>query len=279
MYNSLVKMKKLKIWLTLFLLVVWTNGLLAQSQPFVYELKKRDFFILPLSFGMWVLGGSVSAKNSSITLDEIALLDRNDINRFDRCATYNWSLEWSDRSDLFRDGVVWPAVLLLSIPPLFHTNFTHTLTVATMFAESYFLLKGITAITKTTVARKRPFVYNMDYSIEERLAQSSNSVYLSFFSGHTATAFWAATFLSKVMNDIHGNSVWTKLLWGTSLSLAALTGYARVKAGMHYPSDVIVGAVLGFAIGYLIPALHKKKNGDLLSLLISPHRIGFSMKF
>ena len=272
-------MKTKKAWLALVILIVLSNGLFAQVRPFPYELTKRDFWILPSSIGVSVLGDSLSENYDLITLEEIRALDRSDVSGFDRCATYNWSPEWSERSDLYRDCVVWPTLLMLSIPPLFHARLSETLTVATMFVESYFFLKGITYITKSTVGRKRPFVYNADLSVEERYALGSESVFFSFYSGHTAAAFCAATFLSKVMNDIHGNSVWTRLLWGSSLTLAALTGYARVKAGMHFPTDVIVGAAVGFAIGYLVPTLHKKKNGDLLSLLISPHRIGFSMKF
>lgn len=65
----------------------------------------------------------------------------------------------------------------------------------------------------------------------------------------------------------------------TSLTLAAMTGYARVKAGKHYPTDVIAAAAVGFAIGYLIPTLHKKKKGDQVSLVLLPDRIGLSLQF
>jgi membrane-associated phospholipid phosphatase len=81
------------------------------------------------------------------------------------------------------------------------------------------------------------------------------------------------------MTDIHGDSIWTKLLWGSSLTAAAMTGYARVKAGKHYPTDIIASAVVGFAIGYLIPTLHKKKKNDRVSLIISPNRIGICLQF
>ena len=41
------------------------------------------------------------------------------------------------------------------------------------------------------------------------------------------------------------------------MSVAALTAYARVAAGRHFPSDVIVGAVVGAAIGHLVPRSHR----------------------
>jgi hypothetical protein len=73
------------------------------------------------------------------------------------------------------------------------------------------------------------------------------------------------------MTDIHGDSMWTKLLWGTSMTIAAMTDYARIKAGKHYPSDIIASAVVGIAIGYMIPNLDKKKKNDRVSLVISPN--------
>jgi len=247
-------------WIVLLIFILMANGLFAQERSFPYELKKRDLLLLPLGIGMTVFGSSLCDNHRSITLEEIRLLDRMDVNGFDRSATYNWSPEWGDRSDRYRDILVYSSIFLLSVPPLFHAKLTETGTVAVMFLESTLFLSGLTYITKATVGRRRPYVYNTLLSVEERHAMGGNDAYFSFFSGHTAAAFTAATFLSKVMTDIHGDSIWTKLLWGSSLTVAAMTGYARIKAGKHYPSDVIAGAVVGFAIGYLIPTLHKKKR-------------------
>jgi membrane-associated phospholipid phosphatase len=268
-----------KAWIVLLILVLAANGLFAQDRSFPYEFKKRDFYLLPLGIGMTVLGSSLCDNHPSITLEEIRLLDRMEVNGFDRSATYNWSPEWGDRSDLYRDILAYSSILLLSVPPLFHAKLAETGTVALMFAESIFFLSGFTYITKATVGRRRPYVYNTDLSVEERYSMGGNDAYFSFFSGHTAAAFTAATFLSKVISDIHGDSIWTKLLWGSSLTVAALTGYARVKAGKHYPTDVIAGAVVGFAIGYLVPTLHKKKKKNHVSLVISHNRIGLSLQF
>ena len=41
--------------------------------------------------------------------------------------------------------------------------------------------------------------------------------------------------------------------------IPAITGYLRVKAGKHYPTDTIAGYLLGATAGILIPQLHKKK--------------------
>jgi undecaprenyl-diphosphatase len=61
-------------------------------------------------------------------------------------------------------------------------------------------------------------------------------------SGHTAAAFAFATGVSDV------------LPWeGAALHvLAAAVGYSRVHTGVHYPSDVIVGALAGTIISHLV---------------------------
>ena len=271
-------MKLKRACVALFIFALLSNRLFAQDRPFPYELNNKDLLLLPLGLGMTLFGESLCDNYRTITYEEIASLDRNDVNAFDRSATYNWSPQWDGRSDRFRDVMVYSSLFLLAVPPLFHAKLSEVGIVATMFIESSLFLTGFTYLTKATVGRKRPYVYNTDLSIEERYAMGGNDAYFSFYSGHTAAAFAVATFLSKVMTDIHGDSIWTKLLWGSSLTVAAMTGYARVKAGKHFPTDVIASAVVGFAIGYLVPTLHKKKKNDRVSLIISPDRIGISLK-
>lgn len=268
-----------KSLLTAITLLFLANGLVAKNRTFPYELKNRDYLIFSLRIGTAALGGSLKEDYRSITMEELMRLDRKDVMGFDRRATYNWSPHWSDLSDTFQDFVVIPCLFMVSIPPIFHAKLTETVTVATMLMESYLFLYGFTYLSKAAVGWKRPFVYNAALSVEERKAMARDDVFFSFFSGHAAGAFCAATFLSKVMSDIHGNSVWTYLLWGSNLSFAALTAYARVKAGKHYPTDVIAGAAVGFAIGYVVPMLHKKDRGNHVEIAISSNRISLCLKF
>jgi undecaprenyl-diphosphatase len=64
----------------------------------------------------------------------------------------------------------------------------------------------------------------------------------SWPSGHTAAAFAFATGVSDV------------LPWdGAGLHLlAAAVGYSRVHTGVHYPGDVILGALIGAAISHVV---------------------------
>ena len=82
-----------------------------------------------------------------------------------------------------------------------------------------------------------------------------------------------------VFTDVHGSSNWSHVVWGSTLTLATLTGIARVKAGVHYPTDVIAGAIAGSAIGYLVPRLHRKGGEGRLGVVVSPTRMGLRLRF
>lgn len=64
----------------------------------------------------------------------------------------------------------------------------------------------------------------------------------SFPSGHTATAFAFATGVGRVLPQaavpLH--------------AVAALVGYSRVHTGVHYPGDVVAGAVSGTIVAQLV---------------------------
>ena len=63
----------------------------------------------------------------------------------------------------------------------------------------------------------------------------------SFPSGHTQTAFGAATYLSCLYPAASP----------IFLGLAALTGLSRIALGVHYPSDVLAGALFGIVFSLL----------------------------
>lgn len=66
--------------------------------------------------------------------------------------------------------------------------------------------------------------------------------YTAFPSGHTTAAFAIASLMQKVYKD----KVWVGVL---SYGLATGVGLSRVYDNVHWPSDVLIGAALGYAIG------------------------------
>ncbi len=66
----------------------------------------------------------------------------------------------------------------------------------------------------------------------------------SFPSGHASTAFAAAAALA-----VFGRSPWLRAALFATASAIALS---RVWLGVHYPSDVVAGAIIGALVGWAI---------------------------
>lgn len=104
-------------------------------------------------------------------------------------------------------------------------------------------------ILKNLFARERPFILNPD--MVENIIISLPSGY-SFPSGHTRSSFEAA-FAIFLCNK----------KWGIpALILAALIGFSRNYLYVHYPTDVIAGAILGIVIGFASYFIYQKLIKD-----------------
>jgi len=104
---------------------------------------------------------------------------------------------------------------------------------------------------KVLVRRRRPILYTSDAAAAAGVRASQ----MSMPSGHTALAFAAATSYLVLsarehLPDRRRNAV---LLYAGAVGVGAL----RVAAGKHFPTDVIAGAALGSAIGWLVPTIHR----------------------
>jgi undecaprenyl-diphosphatase len=86
--------------------------------------------------------------------------------------------------------------------------------------------------------RRRPDRLEGDVPVARHVRMPSSR---SFPSGHTAAAFAFSTGVGHVLP-----------VAGAPLhALAALVGYSRVHTGVHYPGDVIAGAMMGIALAQL----------------------------
>jgi membrane-associated phospholipid phosphatase len=104
----------------------------------------------------------------------------------------------------------------------------------------------LTTVLKYAVNRPRPFVTYPDI---EKVGKGGSP---SFPSGHTSEVFALATSVSLSYPK------WYVI--APSFAWAGAVGYSRMDLGVHYPSDVIAGAILGAGCAWVTFMVNKKLN-------------------
>jgi len=113
----------------------------------------------------------------------------------------------------------------------------------------------LTYSLKEIVRRPRPYV-----AYPNEIIPYETETSLSFPSGHTSLAFATATSLSLKYPKWY--VIAPSYFWACSV------GYSRMNLGMHYPSDVLGGAILGAGSAYVTYQINnwfwKKQNNKKL---------------
>ncbi len=130
------------------------------------------------------------------------------------------------------DGWAWLTVSLLVVVLDFRSCVSVLLPFATGIALEFAAFKSL----KKCFRRERPY-----QKLERVICMRVPSDRFSFPSGHTAAAFVAVAVFGSFYS-------W---LFVPLLVLACLIGFSRVYIGVHYPSDVTAGALLGLACGLM----------------------------
>jgi membrane-associated phospholipid phosphatase len=108
---------------------------------------------------------------------------------------------------------------------------------ALFMAGGYIVSTIVTQGAKRIIQRERPF---NTYSF---ITKKSEGGGYSMPSGHTSAAFNTATALSLLYPKWY--VIAPSFVW------ASLVGYSRMYQGVHYPSDVVVGALVGSGSAWL----------------------------
>lgn len=120
-----------------------------------------------------------------------------------------------------------------------------------LMTQNLWMTWNITQTTKIFAMRARPYANEAGF-----ISQKNDDAY-SFFSGHTSlTACMAAShyFYDRTLSAKDRKPAVTLGL--TALSIG--TGILRIKAGKHFPTDVLAGAILGTGVAYLNTKLHAR---------------------
>jgi undecaprenyl-diphosphatase len=131
-----------------------------------------------------------------------------------------------------------------------------------IYAEALAITTGVTNLAKVAVRRPRPYAYVQAaaHKNDPNYSNADSDSSLSFFSGHSATVGAAAGVATYLAFTRSPNSIrpWLTLAGGTALT--AFVSVERVRAGDHFPTDVIAGAMAGAGIGVLVAHLHREDS-------------------
>ena len=114
---------------------------------------------------------------------------------------------------------------------------------AFVMAAASIVNAGVTTALKYSINRKRPFEVYPD------IAKKAKAGSPSFPSGHTSSAFATATSLSLSYPK------WYVIV--PSFAYAGTVAYSRMYLGVHYPSDVAAGALIGSGCAYITYKVNK----------------------
>ena len=132
-----------------------------------------------------------------------------------------------------------------------YKNFTKK----SLFYILLFVALGITAsdqianIFKFGFERLRPC---HDPSLEGLLREVKCGGKFGFYSAHSSNSFFVATYLTMLLGKKIKQLPYFLFVW------AAIVAYSRVYLGMHFPGDIIVGAIMGILLALFFGTLAKK---------------------
>ncbi len=247
-----------KFYILLFCICFQLRGVTVQAQdgPYYLSLKREIFYTgsgLTGALGAYFLHQQLPY----LTAGELKLPN---LTGFDKMGLGDYSAKAHNISNQTLFSTVGLPFLFLAKNKT-RRQFS---TIGLLYVETMLINQGFTDLVKVAFQRPRPYVFEENFPSTTVLGSNDRA---SFLSGHTSSAATASFFAARVFADYYPNSKLKPYVWGMAAALPALTGYLRIRAGRHYPSDVLTGYLVGGAIGYLIPTLHKKQpTGKNLSI-------------
>lgn len=129
------------------------------------------------------------------------------------------------------DGLLYALITIAIL--LFDQTTGYTFFFVTVTA--YAIERPLYLLLKNTIRRERPFE-----TLRQFTAQVKPSDKFSLPSGHTAGAFVMATLLDMFYPGI------AVFAYGWAITI----GFSRIALGVHYPGDIIAGALLGISAAH-----------------------------
>lgn len=211
------------------------------------RLKSSD---LPAVFGVAaVLGGAFALDKTT----------HNNLAPFQNSGTANKLRNYGDIAQF--SGPIFGAVFAVQG---WAADDSESKKTAALAFESFLWAGAIELVTKPIVGRDRPSTSNNPFTFKP--GQSNGS----FPSGHTTTAFAAATVFAEQYPR-----------WEVQVPVytaAAAVAFSRLEANQHWGSDVVAGGLLGYGVSHLLRKLYDRPHSNW-RLLVDDQGIRLARQF
>lgn len=157
----------------------------------------------------------------------------------------------------FREGNTWmPLYLFIIVLALI--NFRQKAFAFILFAVITVVLTDQISSSLVKPFFERPRPCRDPYLMNQiRLLLNGCSGGYSFTSSHATNHFGFAIYIFLTLGNIIGKWKYAFLVW------AAAIAYGQLYVGVHYPLDIIFGAILGSIIGFVTAYFHNKSAGKI----------------
>ncbi|RYE19651.1 MAG: phosphatase PAP2 family protein, partial [Sphingobacteriales bacterium] len=227
----------------------------------VYKMKYAVDIPLTAAGTAWTLYGfSKIYGRDKVPEAEINALDPADLNSIDRSTTDNYSEKAKNASDKFFYGSM-PAPLLLLLDKKMRKDAGK---IGLLYLEAMAITGTIYTASSMALSRFRPYAYNPNVEMGTRRGGGARN---SFPAGHPGLVATSTFFMAKVYSDYHPEMKNKWILYTVAGGASLATGILRIKAGQHFPTDVMVGIPIGVLSGILVPHFHKNKENRNLTLM------------
>lgn len=278
-YTLFFALKKIVFSILLFSLA---SNLYAEKRDSVkHKVYKVDYHIdipvIVVATATGILGLNIVSGKPPLDSLTIMGLDANNINRFDRSATMKNADFAPTARTISNFGMYgsYALPLLLLADKKIRQDWGDLLL---LFLETQAMVGNLYSWGSAVyIDRIRPMAYYPDVPLDQKTDYRNRN---SFYSGHTSSSASSSFFVAKVYCDYHpelGNKKY--LFYSLALIPPVFTGFFRYQGLKHYPTDTIVGLIVGSSAGILIPHLHKITKSTLTIVPFGGQMNGLALSF
>lgn len=281
--NSIYMAFRIPVYLAVWLLLpVFLSGQTVGKDSTAKVYKVNRLLSLGI-FGAGALGNTVGLQRLR-DKPEIPISTLNNLNRdrlwgIDRAALRVDPLK-KDKAASISDRYLYSSLLLPVALFLDKDIRRDWLDIALLYGETQMLASNFYTwgpIGPTFIGRFRPAVYFEELPLKER---NFGGLRNSFFSGHVSSTATATFFTAQVLLDYNPHlRKYSPAIYALATVTPIIVGINRVRALKHFPTDTIIGGIVGAGFGILTPTLHKRWGKRLaLSALYEPSMKGMAMR-